>query len=285
MHQMHHMAPWVPTFAQAIENEHSLNENSPPFVAFQLATVDSHSGFPKNRTLIHRGWLFDDKSSNVLTFTTDKRMAKYEELLHDDRFEAVYWFPKINKQFRFRGKARIVDDTYTPVISNDRIVSSSLATPSNASEESLVIGNGSVKPVSPQKTPINSSLCSPGLASQMSLSTVDLSYTNLARFQYQAPSLEEWEAERVRQWKALSKNLKKSFRKPTPLLPMNDELQKKIDSIRRGVDGKKEDDGLKNFAVVAMFIDHVDLYELDKDRRLVYERDSYQQWVEQEVCP
>ena len=73
------MASWVPIFRNTIEGELTLNEKNPPFVSFQLATVDAQ-GVPHVRTMVYRGFLFNDKTTNVLTFVTDKRMNKYEEL-------------------------------------------------------------------------------------------------------------------------------------------------------------------------------------------------------------
>lgn len=102
---------------------------------------------------------------------------------------------------------------------------------------------------------------------------------------FHPPSDKEWDEEILRQWNSLSKKLKASFRKPTPKTKMDEENQKKIDKISRGVDGKKEESGLENFALIALFIEYVDLYEVEKDRRYIYEKDDYQMWNEDEVCP
>ena len=74
------------------------------------------------------------------------------------------------------------------------------------------------------------------------------------------------------------------FQKP-PKLVMSDENAKLISSIHRGVDGKNIDYGLKNFALVGLFIDYVDYYDLEKDKRFIYQLDENHQWFEQEVCP
>ena len=66
---------------------------------------------------------------------------------------------------------------------------------------------------------------------------------------------------------------------------MSDENAKLISSIHRGVDGKNIDYGLKNFALVGLFIDYVDYYDLEKDKRFIYQLDENHQWFEQEVCP
>jgi len=308
MLQFHYMAPWVPTFRQCIESEMSLTESSPPFTSFQLATIDKQTGYPKNRTLIYRGFLFDDKTNNVLTFTSDKRMDKYKELLEDDKFEAVFYFVKSKKQFRFRGRARILDDTYRPeidlsliqpkqIIENnhkqtlkrDKQLDSDFESESDDDADIHHHHNDIVHHhKSVQLVPISTTLCSPSLISQMMNNTPDLSYTNLhdlSEFDYKPPTDQEWDQEIDRQWAGMSKSLKKAFRRPAPLSKMTDENQKLIDSISRGVDGKKDEYGRKNFAVVAMFIDRVDLFEVEKDRRCIYVKDSHQQWSEDEVCP
>ncbi|ABN65591.2 predicted protein [Scheffersomyces stipitis CBS 6054] len=282
MLQFHYMAPWVPGFTHAVEAELIASENKPPFTPFQLATIDSKTGFPKNRTLVYRGFLFDDKSNSTLTFTTDKRMDKYDELLHNDRFEAVFYFGRTKKQFRFSGRARIIDDAHRPSIDLASI------------QPSTLIENNHKKSLKRAKEYDNSDseyldLLSPSLLSQFNNdSTSDLAYSTLnelSHLSYIPPTDQEWSDEIERQWNGLSKGLKKSFRKPSPLTPLTDEHVKLMDSINRGVDGKKDDHGKKNFAVVAMFIDRVDLVELDKDRRYIYVKDPHQLWSEEEVCP
>ncbi|KAG2733786.1 hypothetical protein G9P44_003311 [Scheffersomyces stipitis] len=328
MLQFHYMAPWVPGFTHAVEAELIASENKPPFTPFQLATIDSKTGFPKNRTLVYRGFLFDDKSNSTLTFTTDKRMDKYDELLHNDRFEAVFYFGRTKKQFRFSGRARIIDDAHRPSIDLASIQPSTLIENNhkkslkrakeydNSDSEYLesendeehhhhhhhhqhhqhhqhnqTNNNNTIKQhiYNPQSVPISCSLLSPSLLSQFNNdSTSDLAYSTLnelSHLSYIPPTDQEWSDEIERQWNGLSKGLKKSFRKPSPLTPLTDEHVKLMDSINRGVDGKKDDHGKKNFAVVAMFIDRVDLVELDKDRRYIYVKDPHQLWSEEEVCP
>lgn len=90
MVQFNFQAPWVPILNNCVSNELVATNNNPPFTTFQLATIDPKTGYPQNRTLIYRGWLFNNKSSNVITFTTDRRMEKYQELLHNDKVEAVF---------------------------------------------------------------------------------------------------------------------------------------------------------------------------------------------------
>ncbi|KAK6202354.1 pyridoxamine 5'-phosphate oxidase-domain-containing protein [Scheffersomyces amazonensis] len=313
------MAPWVPVFSQSVIAELAATNNSPPFTAFQLSTIDGHTGYPRNRTLVYRGFLFNDKSNSIITCTTDKRMSKYQELQHNDKFECVFYFANIKKQFRFRGRARFIDDVYQPIIDLSSIQPKTLLEKDqkkyvrrereyNDSDyddlesiqskniTDLDISNSLVSTPTTnthnthnyQLNPIQSSLLSPALLSKINDSSHDLSYSTLndiSHIQYYPPSKEEWATERERQWNELSKSLKKSFRKPTPLKPLDEDNIKLLDRISRGVDGKKEIDGFKNFAVIALFIDYVDYVELDHDKRYIYEKDSSQQWSEEEVCP
>lgn len=307
------MAPWVPTFSAALESELSAKDYSPPFTTFLFATVDKN-GYPHNRTLVYRGYLFENKSINVLTFSTDKRAGKYKELINNDKFEAVFYFENTRKQFRFRGKARIIDEKHAPTfdlstIQPDHVMLDSLHSQANssASDESneeydslefSVVSKSSLEAVvastnahlSPQDIPLNYPIISPRLLKQIQTesSSVSISFTNLHELtvtEFCPPSREEWNTELERCWQSLSKPLRLSFRGPEPKLLMDGENHNLIDKISRGVDGKKEGSGLKNFALVALFIEYTDYYDMEKNRRYIYEKDKNHLWSENEVCP
>lgn len=325
MIQFQYMAPWVPTFASALESELAAKDNTPPFTLFTLATVDK-DGFPHNRTLVYRGFLFDNQSNNVLTFCTDKRMKKYDELRNNDKIEAVFYFEKIKKQFRFRGRARLIDENHYPEldlanIQPKHLIETSINSLDNSSDEEsdhelhMTVARKRKtekteteketdpktetetarerclcnEPSSPQSSPLAYPIVSPTLLHKLqSENSHNNSYSNLAELsslELVPPTKEEWDGEINRVWLLLSKGLKSSYRRPAPLLPMDDENQNMIDKISRGVDGNKEESGKKNFAVVGMFIDHVDYYELEKDRRYLYDKDDTYVWNEMEVCP
>lgn len=312
MIQLQYMAPWVPAFSNALEAELSAKDYSPPFTTFLFATVD-RNGFPHNRTLVYRGYLFENKTNNVLTFTTDKRAGKYQELIENDKFESVFYFEQARKQFRFRGKARIIDDKHTPkfdltTIQPLHVMQDNLHSKTNSSDDSdsdeddsleisassqtsLYIAKAQEKlHLSVQDTPLNYPIISPTLLEQIQKesSSLSISFTNLHELtvtEFCPPTQAEWDLEIARSWDSLSKQLKLSFRGPEPNLLMDDEKHNLIDKITRGVDGKKEDSGLKNFAVVAMFIEYVDYYDMDKSRRYIYEKDENHLWSEHEVCP
>ncbi|RCK66490.1 hypothetical protein Cantr_02198 [Candida viswanathii] len=229
---------WQFSLQQCIQDELHKTGNVPPYTTFQLATIDTNSGYPSNRTVVFRGWLFDNIDTSVITFTTDKRMQKYQELLKNDKFEAVFYFPHLKKQFRLRGRAQIIDEDHKPILSGQ----AQSFIPRNNSFDSLTIS-------------------------------------------YVSPSGDQWKGEIQRQWNNLSKNMKKSFIKPPPKEGLNGNNAKLISSIHRGVDGKHEDYGMKNFAVIGLFVEYVDYCDLDKDRRYIYQLDENQQWGEDEVCP
>lgn len=109
---------WQYALQQCIKDELSKTDNNPPFTTFQLATIDSKTGYPSNRTVVYRGWLFDNIETSVITFTTDKRMQKYNELLQNDKFEAVFYFGHLKKQFRLRGRAQIIDEEHKPLLAD-----------------------------------------------------------------------------------------------------------------------------------------------------------------------
>lgn len=314
MIQLQYMAPWVPSFSTALESELSAKDYSPPFTTFLFATVD-RNGYPHNRTLVYRGYLFENKTNNVLTFTTDKRAGKYQELIENDKFESVFYFENTRKQFRFRGRARIIDDQHTPTfdlttIQPHHVMQDNLHSQANSSDDdssdsdddSLEFSAGSRSSLdgegdannktsyTPQNTPINFPIISPSLLLkiQQESSSLSISFTNLHELtvtEFCPPTREEWDAEIRRSWDSLSKPLKLHFRGPEPKLLMDDENHNLIDKISRGVDGKKSDSGLKNFAVVAMFIEYVDYYDMEKSRRYIYEKDENHLWSENEVCP
>lgn len=239
------MGTWVPAFSAAVAR----HLETEPFVTFSFATVDG-KGNPSVRTCIYRGFVFGDKKTNVLSFTTDSRMEKLGHVQTNGKFEACFWFPKSNKQFRLSGQAR----TLTFATTN---------------EINAAIGEYP--------------LVSPNLLSRYR------SFTDLAAIQStasQKPTSEEWEQELQSKWNDLSPKLKSSFRKPAPGSTVTGEKKKLLDSIARGVDGASETDGQKNYALVLLLVDRVDYVDLNGHQaRYIYERYDSDQWSEEEVCP
>ncbi|KAI3404590.2 hypothetical protein KGF56_002585 [Candida oxycetoniae] len=277
MVQFNYQAPWVTILNSCINNELTATDHQPPFITCQLATIDTNTGYPNNRTLVYRGWLFNNKSSNVLTFTTDKRSQKYNELLKEDKVEVVFWFSHIRKQIRFKGKARILDSEHHPIIDIEHLKSDEGMNNTGGKE---VEKEAKSEEVEKQRQPIQSSLFSPTYSSN------NLVQDDLSTADFIPPSSQEWDQELQRYWDEMSKSMKTSFKKPIPKSLMTEENQKLISKIHRGVDGKKDNEGIKNFAVVGIFVNWVDYYEQDKDKRFIYELEKEgHQWTEYEVCP
>lgn len=84
---MYCIPPWVPTLDLCLSQ-------APHPHTFTFGTV-SKDGMPRARTCVFRSWLFDDKSTGVLLFTTDLRSGKIDDLrFSDGKFEACFYFNK-----------------------------------------------------------------------------------------------------------------------------------------------------------------------------------------------
>lgn len=93
---------------QAFENEDLIEPS-----AMNVATLDS-SGRPSNRTVLFKGW-----DGNAPTFYTNKDGRKGQELLADGRASLCFWWDVLDRQIRFEGMARPLDED-----ANDRYFSS-----------------------------------------------------------------------------------------------------------------------------------------------------------------
>ncbi|CAN6610370.1 hypothetical protein TRVA0_004S02542 [Trichomonascus vanleenenianus] len=248
------MPPWVPSFTNCVRNV------SPVLFTFSSVSKD---GFPHARTCVFRSFLFDDRNTGVLVFTTDRRMSKVEELTSSDgKFEACFYFAKERCQFRFSGFAQLLTQTQRPTMRAEIPSAVPLGTPSS-SPSSLSSSSSSFYPVF----------------------TPSFRVGELYDEEFPPPTEEEWRAEYERVWHGMSPELKSSFRKPTPGTLLTDNARKRIDSIARGVDGASEESGKENFVVVLMFVNTVDLYDNDQEKRTLFTRTKEDVWVEQDVCP
>jgi PPOX class probable FMN-dependent enzyme len=95
-------AGWKQALLQSLE----ANKEAKHSTFFQLATVNA-DGRPSNRTMVHRGFAGD--SDNKLTFTTDSRSQKYDEVKSNPWAEACWYFTESREQYRLGGKLIIVD--------------------------------------------------------------------------------------------------------------------------------------------------------------------------------
>lgn len=116
-------APWRPQFVH-----HLSKLPSPEFVLTTVHWPSSSSPpLPRARYCIMRGFWADlpeNKhneapqnpavySSDLLTFTTDARMEKYEDLSRDGvekggDVEAIFWIKDVMRQWRIRGRAYVI---------------------------------------------------------------------------------------------------------------------------------------------------------------------------------
>lgn len=269
------MAPWVPSFTAAAATE----LETQPFITFAFATVDQ-SGLPHVRTVAFRGFLFNEKKTNVLTFTTDKRMIKYGEILSKGNFEACFYSHKLRKQFRFSGIAKFLDSDRTPNIVLPKPATLPENPKTDESDETPLemerksYHPGFVKGDDPLEYPLISPTLNKAIKGWDELPDLH------------PPTQDEWDSELNRQWESLSRTMKSSFRKPTPGSKVTKEKQKLLDSISRGVDGGSDDTGLQNFSLVCLFVDEVDYVDLSEGgRRSILRRAAGDQWKETEVCP
>ena len=94
-------APWRSPLARALHRNRALAHAR----YLQLATVNTN-GAPANRTLVFRGFL---AGTNHLTFVTDTRSEKVEQISHNSQGEACWYFPKTREQFRIAGRLSLID--------------------------------------------------------------------------------------------------------------------------------------------------------------------------------
>ncbi|CEP64139.1 uncharacterized protein LALA0_S10e03334g [Lachancea lanzarotensis] len=313
---IHQMAPWVPQFTQSLKN------HSQSFTPFFFATVDPLTNKPKCRTVIFRDFLFHDKRSNVLTFTTDLRGDKVKEILAANSdtapFEACFYFPGTWEQYRFSGRCFVVSHQNLPPISakynqlDSGFIEYPILSPSiyggaqilyehdqeyeesnkrnaesNTDSEPEASSSGDTSGHHEPQHPVLSR------SSTRSSGVAGVNSHVLGPQDYAPPLNKEWELELRRQWRDLSRSTKAQFRKPDPGTPVTSETSKQLDKIQRGVDGAKEDAGFDNFGIICLCIEEVDFLNLKDGRggeRMKFHRNIHSEtgsetWNEAEVCP
>jgi pyridoxamine 5'-phosphate oxidase len=95
------LPPWRSPLARALHRNRSL----PQARYLQLATIDLQ-GYPRNRTLVFRGWLEPDSR---LQMVTDCRSAKIAEIVQHPQGAICWYFPKTREQFRLSGSLHLID--------------------------------------------------------------------------------------------------------------------------------------------------------------------------------
>lgn len=82
----------------------------------QLATIGTN-GYPANRTVVFRGFLdccdSTHPAGNWLKFVTDARSQKIDQIEHNSKCEACWYFPKTREQFRIAGTLILICHAYS----------------------------------------------------------------------------------------------------------------------------------------------------------------------------
>ena len=94
------LAPWRSPLKSAIHR----NRSKPHSRYFQLATVDSN-GYPRNRTVVFRGFLDD---TDLIKIITDARSNKIPEIEYQSVAEICWYFTKTREQFRISGTLQLI---------------------------------------------------------------------------------------------------------------------------------------------------------------------------------
>lgn len=94
------LAPWYPILTNILHENRRHSHSR----FFQLATV-SADGYPRNRTVVFRGFL---EETNLLQIITDTRSEKMIDLRVNPRAEIAWYFTETREQVRIKGKIAII---------------------------------------------------------------------------------------------------------------------------------------------------------------------------------
>jgi len=102
-HRMSSLAPLpadeVPPWRHVLSADLAAHARHPAASFVQLATLDA-DGYPANRTLTFRRF----GEAGELVFTTDLRSQKCDQIAHDAKAEACWYFADARVQWRLRGR-------------------------------------------------------------------------------------------------------------------------------------------------------------------------------------
>lgn len=309
---MSRLPPWVPAIEACFASA------SRPLV-FTYCSV-SKQGRPTARSCVARGWLFGEKSTGVIVFTTDKRSSKIiNKRENDETFEACFYFPEQGMQFRLSGFTQQITKNSYPTLKEQfcsLVTSKKNISTTSSSSSSLSSGMTTPSPTSVQQpieefpahlatppnvpgweentsTPTNT-VCETSKTDTLPLQTYPvyspewLKHNDIySAYPYvpPAPTPEEWAGEYARVWSLMRSSMKSSFKRPTPGAKLTDARAHLIDKIARGVDGSSDEQGMDNMIVMAMFTDSVDVLMDKSGRRIQYSRVEGDEWMETEICP
>ncbi|KAK9821214.1 hypothetical protein WJX81_000683 [Elliptochloris bilobata] len=97
-------APWRQYLMKSLDANKHLKYST----FMQLATVRT-DGRPAVRTVVYRG---NHGDSDMLTFYTDTRTPKVEQLQHNSFAELCWYFPDSREQFRIAGRLTLVGEDF-----------------------------------------------------------------------------------------------------------------------------------------------------------------------------
>ncbi|AGO13821.1 AaceriAGL049Cp [[Ashbya] aceris (nom. inval.)] len=302
---IHQMAPWVPIFVQSVKN------HPQPFTPFSFSTVDPDTLRPRCRTVVFRDFLFHDRKTNILTFTTDLRGEKVKEIgsYPGKRgtlapFEGCFYFPQTGEQYRISGSCFVLSEGRLPEVSADYdwkpsgpgvipypILAPSVCGHNAGLMETLAAREAELADYRNEMAEFREDHTTAQLSRISTQSSADDIVLTVQ--DYRPPSAREWKLELQRQWAQLSRNMKSQFRRPHPGTPLTTAMAQKLDKIQRGVDGAGEDTGLENFGLVCLCVDQVDYLNLTNGSggerwrftRTPDEITGFETWQEQEICP
>jgi len=107
------LAPWRAVLGRALHRNRSRAHSR----YVQLATVDPE-GRPHNRTVVFRGFC---PGANDLSFVTDSRSDKVEQINHCPWAEVCWYFTDTREQFRLAGEMQLVTvDSPQPSLQQER---------------------------------------------------------------------------------------------------------------------------------------------------------------------
>ena len=314
---MTRIPPFVPNLDYCISQ-------APRPHTFTYCTV-TPSGIPSARTCVFRSWLFNDKSTGVLLFTTDRRSRKVVE---SSNYSACFYFPNSSMQFRLSGFAQALTLTEHPTLVPKRDVMKDSGRSSTSSSGDNSGNSTPTASIDIENDPFPTLLATP--PSSVPHQYQQKQQQHPAQFDQQqqqqqdnaddaetlklnhscgeayplyspawldqndiytadsmppAPTPEEWRQEYLRIWDSMQGSMKSSFRRPPPGTPLTEEKAHLIDKISRGVDGSSDESGQENFVVMVMFVNSADLLLDRLCKRFQYQRVEGTEWIEQEVCP
>ncbi|KAJ1889099.1 hypothetical protein LPJ66_008217 [Kickxella alabastrina] len=247
---------WKKEFVRNLNIEHSpATEHFPPIA---LSTVDLN-GRPSVRMVSPRGFLGDgflktsatDQqntwTSDILTLCTHAQSNKVQELLNTPDTQLVCWLPRAQAQIRCSGRAHLLFHPESPLYSTLTLDLEYRVWPSRQDNSEDVAGDD-VPPV-----------------------VVDPEFVREQAFLHHSPGIQSWYS-----WPAPGR----ARALDDSLYPKD--LERIEDSLVRD---RCEETARRNYVLVFIDIDHVDIVDLGQSTRRIYTRRSDNSWTTTNVNP